>query len=154
MTQCPSPARLFAQHRSQFAWSSTWLCRLVLYHHPTICLVLQAFKTRTHKAVSFDSAAGADTGSPISQPRKPGWPCGPTHTEQEQDRHGTSSLMSPSPVVLPPRLLPSFGGGGLGKLCHWYFISLKIGAFEFKTYVKWKKRKTEKNRDHQASYSR
>lgn len=53
-----------------------------------------------------------------------------------------------------PLFCPHFGEEGWAKNCHWYFISLKTGAFESKTYVKWKKRKTEKNRDHKASYSR
>lgn len=39
-----------------------------------------------------------------------------------------------------------WGEGGWAKNGHWYFISLRIGAFESKTYMKWKKRKTEKNK--------
>lgn len=152
MTQCPLPARLFAQHRSQFAWSSTWLCRLVLYHHPTFALWWRLFKTRSHKTVSFDSAAGADTGSPFHSPGNLAGRVDPHMPSRTDTAHHPWCLLVQ--WSFHPRFCPHLGRGGWAKNGHWYFISLRIGAFEPKTYMKWKKRKTEKNRDHQASSSR
>lgn len=136
MTQCPLPARLFVSTVHSLHEVPRGL-QTGFVPSPHICSGWEAFKT-VMRNCPFDPAAGADTSSPFHSPGNLSWPCGPTHAEQ--DRARTSSPMLPSPVVLPPLLFTLIWGEGLGKMAIGYFISLRIGAFESKIYMKMKEK--------------